>query len=97
MDYRVILSRPALADLAAIVAFLASANRNAAARIGHELLDVCESLAFLPDRGSPVRRRPGLRKLSHRYYLVYYQVHASRRVVEIVRIWDGRQDPSRGP
>jgi plasmid stabilization system protein ParE len=97
MDYRVILSRPALSDLADIVAFLASANRNAAAKIGHELLDVCESLALLPDRGAPVRHRPGLRKLSHRYYLVYYQVDASRHLVEIVRIWDGRQDPRHGP
>jgi plasmid stabilization system protein ParE len=97
MDHRVILSRPALADLEAIVAFLASANRNAAAKIGHELLDVCESLVLLPDRGAPVRHRPGLRKLSHRYYLVYYRVDSSRRLVDIVRIWDGRQDPRHEP
>lgn len=97
MDHRVILSRPALADLAAIVAFLASANQTAATKIGHELLAVCESLALLPERGSPVRRRPGLRKLSHRYYLVYYQVDPTRHLFEIVRIWDGRQDPRLSP
>jgi plasmid stabilization system protein ParE len=93
MDYRVIVSRPALADLSAIVAFLAAANRDAAVRIGHELLDACETLLVLPERGSPVRLRPALRKLSHRYYLIYYRIDGSRRLVEIVRIWDGRRDP----
>jgi plasmid stabilization system protein ParE len=35
-----------------------------------------------------------MRKLSHRYYLIFYRVTDASRLVEIVRIWDGRQNPS---
>lgn len=62
--------------------------------IGEELIALSESLANLPYRGTAVQRRPSLRKLSHRYYLIFYQVTESTRLVEIVRIWDGRQNPS---
>lgn len=44
-------------------------------------------------RGSPVKGRPGLRKIAHRHYLVIYQFNEPQQLVEIVRIWDGRQDP----
>ena len=29
-----------------------------------------------------------------RYYLIFYQVNEAQQWVEIVRIWDGRQDPA---
>jgi len=46
------------------------------------------------DIAARFRRRAGVRKLSHRYYLIFYQVTEATRLVEIVRIWDGRQNPS---
>ena len=52
------------------------------------------SLDQLPLRGAPVKARPGLRKLSHRYYLIYYRINEPMRLVEIVRIWDGRKNPA---
>jgi len=67
---------------------------DAAARIGHELLDAFLALTLFPRRGVAVRRRPGLRKLTHRHYLIFYQVNDSAQWVEVVRIWDGRQDPA---
>ena len=36
---------------------------------------------------------PGLRKVAHRHYLVIYRVDEAAQRVEIVRVWDGRQDP----
>ena len=66
----------------------------AAEKIGEELIALSESLASLPHRGTMVRRSPGLRKLSHRYDLIFYQVTEPSRLVEIVRIWEGRQNPS---
>lgn len=53
------------------------------------------SLDQLPHRGNPVRKRPGLRKIAHRHYLVIYRVNEAVSLVEIVRIWDNRQDPAR--
>ena len=97
MDYRVIIAKPALGDLGAIARFIVQSpngNPATALKIGEELIALSESLATLPYRGTAVRRRPGLRKLSHRYYLIFYQVTETTRLVEIVRIWDGRQNPS---
>jgi len=96
MDYKVGLTEAARDDLGAAVRFIAVEGENpeAALRMGHELLDAALSLAILPRRGSPVRRRPGMRKLSHRYWLIFYQVNEAEQWVEVVRIWDGRKDPA---
>jgi plasmid stabilization system protein ParE len=49
----------------------------------------------MPNRGAVVQARPGVRKLAHRpYHLIFHRVDESRRLVEIARFWDGRQDPS---
>jgi plasmid stabilization system protein ParE len=95
MGYKVGLTDLARDDLGAAVRFIAVEGENPAAalRMGHDLLDVALSLAILPRRGSPVRSRPGMRKLSHRYWLIFYQVNEAEQWVEVVRIWDGRKDP----
>lgn len=94
MVWRVTLTDKAEEDLEAAVAFLARLSPEVAERIGLELVEIIFALDQLPHRGTPVRARPGLRKLSHRYYLIYYQVNEAARMVEIVRIWDGRKDPA---
>ena len=94
MGYQVGLTEEAQADLGAAVRFIAEKNPEAAERIGHELLDAAFTLTMFPRRGAAVRRRPGLRKLTHHHYLIFYQVNDASQWVEIVRIWDGRQDPT---
>lgn len=96
MDYKVGLTEEARNDLHAAVSFIAVEGQNpdAALRLGNELLDAALSLAMFPRRGPPVRRRPGMRKLSHRYWLIFYQVNEAEQWVEVVRIWDGRKDPA---
>jgi plasmid stabilization system protein ParE len=93
MGYRIALSGEAEADLGNVVAFLARKSPIIAEVIGIELLSLIFSLDLFPDRGSPVRNRPKLRKLAHRQYLVIYRVNKAASIVEIIRIWDGRQDP----
>lgn len=96
MGYKVGLTEEARDDLGAAVRFIAveGASPDAALRLGHELLDAALALSILPRRGSPVRRRPGMRKLSHRYWLIFYQVNEAEQWVEVVRFWDGRKDPA---
>lgn len=94
MVWRIALTETAEADLESAVAFIARFGPEAAERIGLELVAVIFSLDQFPERGSPVKARPDLRKLSHRYYLIYYRVNATTHMVEIVRIWDGRQNSS---
>lgn len=95
MGWQVALTDEADADLGEVVAFLAKKSPAVAERIGLELVALIFSLDQLPNRGAPVRRRPGLRKLAHRKYLVIYRVNEAAFLVEILRIWDGRQDPAR--
>jgi plasmid stabilization system protein ParE len=95
MGWHVALTDEADADLGSVVAFLAQKNPAAAERIGFELVDLIFSLDQMPNRGAPVRKRPGLRKLAHRHYLVVYRINETASLVEIVRIWDNRQDPAR--
>ena len=94
MGYQVGLTEEAQADLGAVVRFIAEKSPEAAERIGHELLDAALALTVFPRRGAAVRRRPGLRKLAHRHYLIFYQVNDATQWVEVVRIWDGRKDPA---
>ncbi|OIQ92063.1 plasmid stabilization system protein [mine drainage metagenome] len=93
MGWHVALSEAAAVDLGNAVAFLARNSPTAAERIGLELVEVIFSLDQLPNRGAPVRSRPGLRKVAHRHYLVIYRVDEAAERVEIVRVWDARQDP----
>ena len=95
MGWRIALTAAAEADLGTVVAFLAQKSPAAAERIGLELVDLIFSLDQMPHRGAPVRKRPGLRKLAHRHYLVIYRVNEANALVEIVRVWDNRQDPAR--
>ena len=95
MGWKVALTEDADRDLEEVVAFLAQQNPAAAERIGLELVDLIFSLDQMPHRGAPVRKRPGLRKLAHRHYLVIYRVNEAAALVEIVRVWDNRQDPAR--
>ena len=94
MGYQVGLTEEAQADLGAVVRWIAEKSPEAAERIGHELLDAALALTLFPRRGAAVRRRPGMRKLTHRHYLIFYQVNDTTQWVEVVRIWDGRQDPA---
>ncbi len=89
MVWRVALTDKAEADLEAAVVFLAGFSPEVAERIGLELVEIIFSLDQLPHRGAPVK----LRKLSHRFYLIYYQVDEASRLVQVVRIWDGRRNP----
>ncbi|MCS6244694.1 MAG: type II toxin-antitoxin system RelE/ParE family toxin [Opitutus sp.] len=94
MGYQVGLTEEAQSDLGSVVRFLAEKSPAAAERLGHELLDAALALTLFPRRGAPVRRRPGMRKLAHRHYLIFYQINDATQTVEIIRIWDGRQNPT---
>jgi len=39
--------------------------------------------------------RPGVLKLVHLpYHVIFYRIDETKRLVEILRFWDGRQDPA---
>lgn len=94
MDYKVILSPLALDDLEQIVRHITADNPAAAQRMGTRLMDQAETLSRLPHRGGNVRRRPGVKQLLLRPYLIFYRVKDEEHRVEVLRFWHGAQDPS---
>jgi plasmid stabilization system protein ParE len=82
MDFKVIYQPLALDDLEAIVRHVAEKDLQAANWLGTSLLDRAEALAHFPERGSNVRRRPGVRKLVHAPYLIFHRVDDGRRCVD---------------
>lgn len=75
MGWQVAITEQADADLGNVVAFLARKSPTAAERIGLELVDLIFSLDQMPNRGAAMRKRPSLRKIAHRHYLVIYRVN----------------------
>ena len=74
MDYKVILSRPAIRDSAGIAQYIATDDPAAAERVGLELVSLAESLASMPSRGGLLRGRPKSRRLVSAPYLVTYRI-----------------------
>ena len=94
MGCAVIFSAQANRDLAAIVGFIVEHNPTAAERLGNALVDRALMLGSLPQLGSPVRERPGVRRLAHKpWVVIYYEFDPGRDLVEISRFWDARQNP----
>jgi plasmid stabilization system protein ParE len=71
--------------------YIAIENPRAAETLGRELLDDAMSLGSVPYRGSRVENRPGLLKLIHGNYLIYYRIQEQRKAVEIVAFKHGAQ------
>jgi plasmid stabilization system protein ParE len=95
MDWQVAITDQADADLGSVVAFIARKSPTAAERIGLELVELIFSLVHMPERGALMRKRPSMHKIAHRHYLVIYRVNKAHALIEVVRIWDNRQDPKK--
>ncbi len=95
MDYKVDFATQTERDLFSITQFLAEKNPAAAQRLGDALIDAALSLGSLPRRGGRVIGRPGVLKLVRLpYHDIFYRIDETKRLVEILRFWDGRQDPA---
>jgi addiction module RelE/StbE family toxin len=92
MGYKVILRQGAIDDLADIVGYISKDNPQAAERLGNRLVTTAESLAEMPYRGKAVRGRPGVWRIIHRPYLIFYEIDEPSRVVEVLRFWHSARD-----
>jgi len=94
MGCKIIFSPQAIADLEAAVLFIARENPEAAGRVGSSLIDraaIQENFSLL---GSPYPKRPGVRKLVSRPYIIYYRFREHEDCVDILRYWHGsRREP----
>ena len=77
------------------MSFLAAKSPAAAECLGLGLVDSIFRLSDFPLHGMAVQARPGYRRILHRpWHLIFYRLDEATQTVEIVRIWDGRQNPA---
>jgi len=60
-------------------------------RVGNALIDRVTILENFPLLGSVYPKRPGMRKLVSRPYLIFYRFRERENVVDILRYWHGAQ------
>jgi plasmid stabilization system protein ParE len=76
MEHKVIFKDTFLADLEAIVRFIARDNPSAARRLGEIIVQSSESLSFFPERHPRVRQRPEIRRFIVRNYFKVFLPHS---------------------
>ena len=91
MDFQVVWTDSALADLREIVSYISRDNPAAAERIGSDIIDHVETLKTFPLIG-PTYPRGSLdnrREIVCGKYRVFYRVTEARKLVEILTVWHG--------
>ncbi len=91
MGCKIIFSPQAIADLESAVRFIAEDNPDAAVRVGNALIDHVAILENFPLLDSEYPKRPGVRKLVARPYLIFYRFRKTENIVDILRYWHGAQ------
>jgi toxin ParE1/3/4 len=99
MDFKIIWSDEAIADLRDICSYLAQHDPKTALRTGTGILDHVRILASFPFIGPTYPRgaRGPLREIVFRSYRIFYDVSEEMRTVDILHVWHGaREDPNMG-
>jgi toxin ParE1/3/4 len=89
MARKVIWSDGAIADLAALVRYIAADRPFAAERFGQTILEATRKLAEFPHAGRivPEEGNPSVREIIVEPYRVIYEVNANGQTVAILRVW----------
>jgi toxin ParE1/3/4 len=96
MDFKVIWSDEAIADLREICSYIARDNPEAALRMGSGILDHVQILARFPFIGPAYPRgaQGPLRQIVFRSYRIFYDVSEELRRVDILHVRHGaREEP----
>jgi toxin ParE1/3/4 len=94
MDYTVILSPKAVADLETIVRYIALNNPSAARKVGSSLLDKTKELSQFPLKGQRVPEfdHSDIRQIILKPYRIVYRVEESKKRISIARFWHSSQE-----
>ncbi len=89
MDCKVIFAPQAIADFEEIVRRIARDDPSTARGVGNALIDRAAILEHFPLLGSLYDKRPGVRKLVSRPYIIFYRAKPEQGRVDILRYWHG--------
>jgi plasmid stabilization system protein ParE len=93
MDFKVLITDSAIADLKQIVEFVAQDNPSVAIRLGQKLVDRALGLASMPQRFPFHDERRGIRKMPLPPFLIFYICDEAGGVVNILHFWHGARRP----
>lgn len=94
MGCQIVFSPQAIADLESTVHYIAQEDPAVAIRVGETLIKRVSILEEFPLIGSLYSKRPGIRKLVSRPYIIFYRPRLADNTVEILRYWHGaRSEP----
>jgi plasmid stabilization system protein ParE len=92
--HKIFFTEDSLKDLENILDYIRADNEAAAEAFGTALLNHVELLQDFPRIGTPIRKRPHIRKLLHSPVRIYYRLHEDTDLIEILHFWHGaRRDP----
>ncbi|MCL4180532.1 MAG: type II toxin-antitoxin system RelE/ParE family toxin [Verrucomicrobia bacterium] len=94
MDYKIVWSEAAIADLHDICSYIAQDDPRAAQRIGEGILDHVRILGAFPFIGPAYPRgsHGPLREIVFGRYRIFYEVSEELRQVQILHVWHGARD-----
>ena len=94
MDYKIVWSEAAIADLHDVCSYIAQDDPRAAQRIGEGILDHVRILGRFPFIGPAYPRgsHGPLREIVYRNYRIFYEVSEELRQVQILHVWHGARD-----
>jgi toxin ParE1/3/4 len=94
MDFKIVWSDAAIADLQEICAYIAQDNPQAALDLGRGILDHVRVLSSFPFIGPTYPRgvKGTLREIVFRSYRIFYDVSEKSTRVEILHIWHPSRD-----
>ena len=89
MGFKIVFTKPAIADLEGLVVFISQDNPQAAERFGFEIIAKAEKLDQFPFLGRvvPEFKVEIIREIIHRPYRIVYRVRAEQKLIEILRVW----------
>ena len=94
MDFKVVYTEPALADLETVMSWSWEKHPGTSQRFADSLLNHVDLLKDYPYLGAPVKGYPGVRRLLHSPLQVYYRIHQEKGVIEILHFWHvAREQP----
>jgi len=89
MGFKIVFTKPAIADLSALVTFISRDNPHAAEQFGYAIIAKAEKLDEFPLLGRvvPEFKIENLREIIHRPYRIVYRVREDQKLIDILRVW----------
>ena len=87
MDFKVVYTEPALADLETVMGWSWERHPGTSERFADSLLNHIDLLSDFPYLGAPVKGYPGVRRLLHSPLQIFYRVREDKGVIEILHFW----------